>query len=203
MKKIILCGIAAVMMLATTTASAQSNAWNRKKYFNIGYVMQTIDIEDKEYKSDVGASISWGKQYYLHSKPIAGLMKFAIDYSWFDVNYASFKLGDPADPIKAMQMEYAMQVGPSFTINPVQDLKICLYYRVSPSATVMKDDSFNFAYVTNMNLGGSIAWNVISLGVEYRWGSPKYKTLDIENFGFTTAAPFKTGTMRFYFGFRF
>ena len=43
-------------------------------------------------KSDFGAAIVWGKTYYLHKKPLAGMIKFGIDWSWMDLNYAQYKL---------------------------------------------------------------------------------------------------------------
>lgn len=67
---------------------------NRSKYFNIGYVSQKLT--DKTYggelKSDFGASLSWGKTYYLHKKPLFGMMKFGLDWSWLDINYAKSSL---------------------------------------------------------------------------------------------------------------
>ena len=42
------------------------------------------------------------------------------------------------------RLEYGMQVGPSITINPVHELKISLYFRLTPSYSMMYlDDSFN------------------------------------------------------------
>lgn len=42
---------------------------NRSKYFNLGYVKQSLvfkDFGDEKLKNDFGVSISWGKTYYLH-----------------------------------------------------------------------------------------------------------------------------------------
>lgn len=207
MKKIIMCGIAAVIALTSATSvCAQTNNANdpviwdyRARYFNIAYAWQTINIGGLEYKSDLAASISWGKQYYLHRQPIAGMMKFAIDYTWIDLNYASYKFLTVSDAEiytqKAMQAEYAMSVGPSFTINPFDAIKVCVYYRVSPSLTLMKGDDFNIGYATYMNAGASFAWKVLSVGAEYRWGNPKYKAL--------SSQPAKTSAIRLYLGFRF
>ena len=55
---------------------------DRAKYFNIGYVKQTLT--DKTFggdiTSDFGVSLSYGKTYYLHKKPIAGMIKFGLDW---------------------------------------------------------------------------------------------------------------------------
>ena len=40
---------------------------NRSKYFNLGYVKQSLvfkDFGDEKLKNDFGVSISWGKTYY-------------------------------------------------------------------------------------------------------------------------------------------
>lgn len=212
MKKIILCGLAAVMMLATVSVSAQGNAWNRKKYLNIGYVMQNIDGGDSQLKSDMGLSLSWGKQYYLHSKPLAKMIKFGLDWSWVDLNYASFSsealnYDDEPVSIGLKQIEYAMQVGPSITINPYHDIKISAYFRVSPSFSLQlsKGDGtdIGYNYVTFMNAGASFAWRILSVGVEYRWGNTKYKSIDFGNLAITQSDKLKVGTTRIYFGLRF
>ena len=56
---------------------------DRAKYFNIGYVNQTMT--DKtfggELKSDFGVSLSNGKTYYLHKKPLFGMVKIGLDWS--------------------------------------------------------------------------------------------------------------------------
>ena len=130
------------------TEAAESNRaiWkDRSKYFNLNYVNQKLspDIDgwDKlgggELKSDFGAAIVWGKTYYLHKKPLAGMIKFGIDWSWMDLNYAQYKLEtydydtDELYSEKAHQLEYGMQIGPSVTINPVHHLKVSAYFRVT------------------------------------------------------------------------
>lgn len=55
---------------------------NRSKYFNLGYVKQSLvfkDFGDEKLKNDFGVSISWGKTYYLHKKPLLGMLKFGLD----------------------------------------------------------------------------------------------------------------------------
>lgn len=48
---------------------------NRSKYFNLGYVKQSLvfkDFGDEKLKNDFGVSISWGKTYYLHKNRCSG-----------------------------------------------------------------------------------------------------------------------------------
>ena len=67
---------------------------DRAKYFNIGYVNQTMT--DKtfggELKSDFGVSLSNGKTYYRHKKPLLGMIKFGLDFTWLDIKYAKYTL---------------------------------------------------------------------------------------------------------------
>ncbi len=202
----------------------------RAKYFNIGYVSQKLinkDYDVPALKNDFGVSLSWGKTFYLHKKPLFGMLKFGLDWSWIDLNYSQYtttEYDEGSDPTGGMlldtydignhQLEYGMQFGPSVTINPVQDLKISLYFRVTPSYSMMFVDSeFNSNYATFLNFGGAIAWKVISVGVEGRWGSAKYKGIAIDEIDFdneefplstsSTKTKLKTSSIRFYIGFRF
>ena len=70
---------------------------DRAKYFNIGYVNQKLiykDFDMPDMKNDFGVSLSWGKTYYLHKKPLLGMLKFGLDWSWVDLNYAQYSLID-------------------------------------------------------------------------------------------------------------
>ena len=42
------------------------------------------------------------------------------------------------------------------------------------------DETFHHHYVTMLNAGCAMAWKVISLGVEWRWGSAKYNGLTFD-----------------------
>lgn len=225
------------------TEAAESNRaiWkDRSKYFNLNYVNQKLspDIDgwDKlgggELKSDFGAAIVWGKTYYLHKKPLAGMIKFGIDWSWMDLNYAQYKVEaydydtDELYSEKAHQLEYGMQIGPSVTINPVHHLKVSAYFRVTPSYSMMYlNDEFYHHYATFCNTGFAVAWKVLSVGCEWRWGKASYDGLglnlddlegDYSDGDFSGDIPsaddvltdlqdlkLKTKSFRVYFSFRF
>ena len=201
---------------------------NRSKYFNIGYVSQKLT--DKTYggelKSDFGASLSWGKTYYLHKKPLLGMMKIGLDWSWLDINYAKSSIEyfdtEENETYKdgIHQAEFGMQIGPSVTVNPVHHLKVGAYFRVTPSYSLLyMDETIHNHYVTFCNFGLTAAWKVVSLGAEWRWGTATYKGLTFDEEGFDEDdmsdpsvddvlrnAPdrkFKTSSFRIYFGFRF
>ena len=62
-------------------------------YLNIGYVESKLKQDDwEQLKSDWGASITIGKTFFLHKKPIANFIRLGIDATWFDLTYANYKL---------------------------------------------------------------------------------------------------------------
>lgn len=192
---------------------------DRAKYFNISYVKQSLSPADVDYKynSSLGVAITNGRTYYLHKKPILGMIKFGIDWSFFDVNVAmyenEFTDGYEVEKENMYQAEVGMQIGPSVTVNPIDHLKVNGYFRVTPSYSMMySGDEFNGSYGTFFSAGGAISYKVISLGIEGRWGKTKYKSLvdlgDImgDDGDSSAEAPktnWKTASTRFYISFRF
>lgn len=198
---------------------------DRAKYFNLGYVNQTLTDKTQGFdvKSDFGVSLSNGKTYYLHKKPIAGMIKFGLDWTWMDINYAKSTWNTIDSSTKeasssAMhQAEIGMQFGASVTVNPIHHLKVSGYFRVTPSYSgLYRDETFYNNYVTMWNAGCAIAWKLISVGAEWRWGQAKYKGLSIDDemmndddasfddvVKTTDRDKFKTSTLRLYVSFRF
>lgn len=181
----------------TELAEKNRSIWKeRAKYFNIAYVNQTLtpDIENweklggQELKSDIGAALVMGKSYYLHRKPIVGMIKIGLDWSWVDFNYAQYKVGEEGSEgsEKAHQLEYGMQIGPSVTVNPIHHLKVSAYFRVTPSYSMMYlNEELYHHYATFCNTGLAVAWKMISVGCEWRWGKAAYDglTVDLDNIG--------------------
>lgn len=190
---------------------------NRAGYLNLGYVNQDFYIDGLDalpLKSDWGASLTWGKTFYLHKKPIGKVLKFGLDWSWLDINAAQYTLASSIEEdyyeeesSLLYQADLGMQFGPSITINPVNRLKVSAYFRVSPSYSAIysiDEESVCGSYVTAFNVGGAIAWGVISLGVEYRTGECSYKEIGgEEDSPNITDLKQKSNGVRFYLGFRF
>ncbi|MEI3154274.1 MAG: hypothetical protein V8S95_03560 [Odoribacter sp.] len=202
---------------------------NRAKYFNIGYVKSTLsDEEGEELKNDWGASISWGRTYYLHKKPLFGMLKFGLDWSWIDMNYAMYKIeeygyddsdydGDYTDynededsSTNIHHAEIGMSFGPSLTVNPVGHLKINAYFRFTPSFSAVYLDEIGTSYATFFNVGAALSYKVISIGVENRWGQGKYKNLIPGDYDEITEEELpspklklQTNSLRAYISFRF
>ncbi len=206
----------------------------RRTYLNLGYVNQELnfaDVPDAKFKSNWGFSISSGKTFYLHKKPIGGVVKFGLDWSWADVNiagYDTFEGGDygyddeyyededdmPSWAKDTYQFEIGMQVGPSITINPTGKLKISAYFRVTPSySAIYCNEEFYGGFAAMLNPGVSVSWKLLSFGCEYRTGKAKYKNFVIESeegeyeedieYTSSDKLKMKTEGFRFYFGFRF
>ena len=205
--------------------------WKRHaRYFNIAYGLQTLENSETDMESDMAFSISMGRTFYLHKKPIAGLLKFGLDWSCFDINFAKYpdlETSENTQPLPPdieipdlgiMQMEAGMGLGPSLTINPVDRFKISLYFHVTPSySLLLQNHEIYHHYATFFNAGFTLAYKVISLGIENRWcGDTPYDGVTLtridnvydaegnfhdpfESFGLKM----KTQTLRFFVGFRF
>ncbi len=226
--------------------------WNdRAKYFNIYYANQSLTFEDLNgtWKNDFGVGIALGKTFYLHKKPILGMIKFGIDWSYFDINFAKYQdrwgffNGDymyemeygngggnfyyPDDngsdeyyfePEDVYQAEIGTAIGVSVTVNPYDHIKAAGYFRVAPSYSMLyAAEDFSGSYGTFFIAGGSVAYKVISLGIEARWGKAKYDSViniddideDFDSDGnifegnYDGSSKWKTGAVRFYVSFRF
>lgn len=212
---------------------------NRKRYFNIAYGIQTLthqEQEDLQWRSKWAAAIVKGTTYYLHRKPIAGMIKFGLDWTQIDLHVANYQtdFGGQYTPRPSIdgfsefnyeddydndfglwQMEASMHIGPSVTINPVSHLKVNAYFRYAPSfSAIYLDDNFNYNYATFFVTGAAVSYKTISLGWERRWGSAKYKSIELDDLSHSEERDvanvlahsdnkLKTSGMRVYLSFRF
>ena len=228
MKRILLLALAIVMGAGFAFAQEEevkvkeysnNRIWrNRAGYLNVGFVTQWViedlsfsSINDVAMKSDLGVSLTSGKTYYLHKKPIANMVKIGLDWSWLDLNVVRYRthygLIPNDDGYEEYQAEVGMQFGPSVTVNPVHHLKVSAYFRVTPSYSAIynvdRERGYG-SYVTMYNVGAAVAWKLLSLGVEYRGGKGAYKSFDGDYyFVGDKEDKLKTRGVRFYFGFRF
>ena len=190
--------------------------WRRRSgYLNLAFVSQTTKTNIDELasmRSDWGAALSWGKTFYLHRRPIGNVLKFGLDWTWLDLNGASF--GQSLNSIfngnydeTLYQLEAGMQLGPSITVNPVDHLKISTYFRVTPSFSAVyavENELFLRNYATYFNVGATVAWRLLSLGVEYRMGEVTYDDLgELSELMPGLEINLDTSSWRVYFGLRF
>ena len=204
----------------TEDAARNERIWKKRaKYFNIGYITNKtltdkVDAE-AEWKSDFGVSLTFGKTYYLHKKPLLNMIKFGIDATWFELSYAKYSEPDVFAEggsytrayndyssgyedyyeedfdLGIHQIDASMHVGPSVTVNPVGDLKVAAYFHYVPTySMVVIDDSFGHGYVSNFAFGASVAYKAISVGIEHRWAKKAtYNGLSFDEEGMDYDAP--------------
>lgn len=155
-----------------------------RKYVNFGFSMPELRIPDLPVvKSNYGASFTVGRTYFMHRRPIAGMLRFGLDATWLDINYANYTFEfheEEYEPesMNLHQAELAMQVGPSISINPVGKLNIHTYFRYAPTFSgLYGGNEFLSNYATVFVGGGAVSYGKIGLGVEARFGDCRYKNL--------------------------
>lgn len=208
-----------------------SKVWkHRSRYVNFGYGTQTMKGSSTNMKSDMAFALVMGHTYYLHKKPIGGLLKFGMDLNYIDLNFAKYpdfqetksKTSQVVDAnipdLGIMQFELGVGIGPSVTVNPIDQLKICGYFHVTPSYSLLtQNDELYSHYATFFNAGLTTAYKAVQLGVEMRWCSAtRYGAASFGRVGDVyddngnfhdpfekIDVPMKTNTCRFFIGFRF
>lgn len=167
----------------------------RKKYIYFTYGIQSLKSDYDKMNSDMAFALINGRTYYLHKKPLLGMIKFGLDWNYFDINFAKYPNIDSSDgysedyddegdiDLGIMQLEAGMGIGPSITINPVDQLKACVYFHVTPSYSLMvQNNNAYHHYATFFNLGLTVSYKIISLGIESRWsGKTSYDGLAMDS----------------------
>ncbi len=96
-----------VQQLQTQVAETQKDArtdrvWKRKKYVHLNYITsQTLtnkDVGNVQWKSSFGFALTKGTTYYLHRKPILGMIKIGLDWTQIDLTYVKYKDEVSIDP---------------------------------------------------------------------------------------------------------
>ncbi len=209
---------------ATVTASAEDGYIPPRKYFNIGYVQQDVQIQfDGEYQDvdgyEWGASLERGRTYFFNKKsPILGMVRIGLDWSYIDLQYASYKtpIGD-GESFNSHFANIGMQVGPSVTVTPLKGLNIKVYGHYAPSFAAFGDEKFENilgGYAGHLTAGIHASFKVLTLGVELRNCKAQLSEVktdegaidgDLESVGdlFGEKHNVKLPATRFIVGFRF
>ena len=69
--------------------------WNRKKCWNIGYSVPTLERRDgtfMDWEADYAVSVKNVRSLYFHKKPLGGMVKIGLDYSFLDITYSKLQL---------------------------------------------------------------------------------------------------------------
>lgn len=200
----------------------------RRKYINLSYTSSTLKQNGGELKSEYGAAFTLGRTFFLHKRPIGGVLRFGLDATWLDLNFTNYKSAYlPESPdydddygyhysrgpetIDLYDAEISMHIGPSININPVGKLNISTYFRYAPTFSCIYDgqDYLIGNYASFFVGGASISYGAIGVGVEARIGDAKYKALrgeaySIEEaYGISLSDKIKHSGFRAYITFRF
>lgn len=82
--------------LEVTGQSRDEQIWKSSCPIVFGYGNQQLDdkTNDWRYKSSMSVYVSFRKTYYLHKEAIKRMMKFGLDASFFEINYANYGTDD-------------------------------------------------------------------------------------------------------------
>ena len=142
----------------------------------------TFKLDDWKMKSDFAINYTNGRTFYLHEDEVAGLIRFAIDGSWTDLTYAKYTrplvVEQKQNNYKFHQLDYALNIGPSVHINPVEDVFVHTYFRYAPAYSLFMGDKQIYGnYATYFVTGLSVSYNFIALGFEGRFGNCNYQNI--------------------------
>ena len=175
-----------LILVGVNNVNAQNDNVPKGTYLYFNYMMAKMGSLECDYS----AGLTLGNTFYVHKTPIARMIRFGIDWTYFELNFSQFDVYD-----KIYKAEAGMQVGPSITVSPVRHLNLSAYTRFAPcySAYYNNDsEDFEGKYASFFVAGTSVSYNVISMGIESRWGTTSYDFGDIELSG-----------PRIFIGFRF
>lgn len=188
--------------------------WDRKKIMNVAFPVQSLSPDfGNGMESSLGVALMSGRSFYLHRRPIAGMLKFSLDFG-SDINYVKYRpldgdynlSPDSGTGISGRhQADIGLFFGPAVTVNPVSDLRIGVYFRVVPSySLIMTESDMLHAFVPYFTWGGEISWRWIGAGVEGRSGQGMYSSL-LGLFGGASGMTSGYGieALRIYLAFRF
>lgn len=151
----------------------------RRKYSQVSIGRNTIKYDDWKMKSDIALNYTNGRTFYLHEDEIIDMIRFGIDGTFTDFTYAHYTRTLPLEgkkrDYKFNQFDYALNVGPSAHINPIDDVYVHTYFRYAPAYSLLFGDKQVYGnYATYFLTGFSVSYNFISLGFEGRWGNCLY-----------------------------
>ncbi len=84
-------------MTSMEKEQTQQKIWKRKRYWKFGIAsphLKRTDGEEMTWKPNGSFFIQQGRTIYFHAKPIAGMLKFGLNYGFFDFTYSKLKLKD-------------------------------------------------------------------------------------------------------------
>ena len=172
-----------VSLFAVSAVYADGADVLRRKYSQVSIGRNTIKNDQwGKLKSNIALNYTNGRTFYLHEEEIIDMIRFGIDGTWTDLSYARYTRTLPLDgkfkEYKFNQLDYALNVGPSVHINPIDDVYVHAYFRYAPAYSLLFGDKQVYGnYATYFVTGLSVSYNFISLGFEGRFGNCYYNNL--------------------------
>ena len=172
-----------VSLFALSAAYADGADVLRRKYSQVSIGRNTIKNDQwGKLKSDIALNYTNGRTFYLHEDEIIDMIRFGIDGTWTDLTYAHYTRTLPVEDknkgYKFNQFDYALNVGPSAHIEPIDDVLVHTYFRYAPAYSLLFGDKQVYGnYATYFVTGLSVSYNFIALGFEGRFGNCNYSNL--------------------------
>lgn len=128
--------------------------WGRRSYLNISYENSVLKPDQviptgvgngkmADCKDEWGVTLTIGRNYRLHKRPIANVAQFNIDYTFFDLGVNQYKALDKGEGVynsaakqegsdkyytpwnlKKIEGSFGMSLGPSLTLAPFNYTKV-------------------------------------------------------------------------------
>ena len=151
----------------------------RRKYSQVSIGRNTFKHDGWKMKSNISLNYTNGRTFYLHEDEIIDMIRFGIDGTFTDLTYSRYTRTLPFEgknkDYKFNQFDYALNVGPSAHINPIDDVYVHVYFRYAPAYSLLFGDKQVYgSYATYFLSGLSASYNFISVGFEGRWGNTLY-----------------------------
>lgn len=175
------------------------------KTISLGYTTGSFDMGANlqgKLDSRWGLTFNSTRNYYLHRKPIAGLLKFGLEWGT-NINYMNFEKGsgslkdiansmdgDEAPSLGTHYMAAGIALGPTITVAPfihasslnLARLKFRAFFHVVPSYAAFitsNEDETNFhsAFCCFFAGGLNVQWRKLNIGFEYKYGRAKYSDM--------------------------
>lgn len=158
------------------------------RYTNLSFVYTVLDQKnDQKFHSNVGFSFTKGTTYYV-TKPISGFLRVGIDATWVDIAYTQYKVEEryfasydnsyhSIDDYSIHELDFAMQVGVSATANLFKRMQANVYFRYSPTMTLMANaEELQAGFANFFNPGIAVTYGRVGLGIEARFGFSKMQS---------------------------
>lgn len=180
----------------------------KTNYMNLGITLSQINQRGvSSLKNYGGVCWSIGKTFYVDGVRISDNVLFGIDATWLDFNYAGYKVKhntySSTDIYNYDQLDFAVQVGPSFTYSPTYDVDIHGYCRYAPSYSLLLLGHESYSSLGHFVVFGlNVSYRAIGLGLEGRLGSSKYHNWVDQEAGLVSEK-IKTSALRIYLAFMF